>query len=176
MKRLLLHACCANCLTYPYLDLSKQFDVSIFYYNPNIYPFEEYKRRLSHVKEFAEIYETELIIGSYDQDLFMESTKGYEEEKEGLKRCVICFSLRLSKTKETASSNGFDLFTTTLSVSPHKNVKKINEAGQCLSDEITKFYQTDFKKHNGTMIANSLSKSFNFYRQNYCGCSFSIRK
>ncbi len=176
MKRLLLHACCANCLAYPFLNLSKKFVVSIFFYNPNIFPYEEYRKRLLCVEEFARIYEAELIIGAYDGDFFIESVKGYEKEKEGFKRCDICFSLRLSKTKTIASSNGFDLFATTLSVSPHKNAQNINKAGACLSDENTKFYQADFKKHNGYRITNSISKSFHFYRQNYCGCRFGIEE
>lgn len=175
MRKLLLHTCCANCATYPYLSLSRSFDVTCFFYNPNIAPADEYERRLSCVMEFADIYEAKLLIGPYEQDLFEKRVKGLEKEKEGQKRCAECFRLRLEKTKDQASSGGFDLFATTLSVSPHKNAKTLNQIGKSLGDDRTAFCEADFKKHDGFRVANSISRSLGFYRQDYCGCLYSIR-
>jgi epoxyqueuosine reductase len=176
MAKLLLHTCCATCVAFPYLQLKKDLDVCLFFYNPNIYPLEEYERRLSSVKMFAEIYEADLIIAEYDNELFNKRTRGLEEEKEGARRCMACFTLRLEKTKKEAAKMHFDFFATTLSVSPHKNARAINDAGKRLQDDKTSFYEADFKKKNGYRITSSISRNLDFYRQDYCGCKYSLRR
>lgn len=176
MQRLLLHTCCANCVSYPYLALTKRFHVTLFFYNPNISPQNEYRKRLRDVKDFAALYDVDLLIGSYDVSLFQKKIKGLEKEKEGGKRCNRCFHLRLGQTQKRAMDDGFDLFTTTLSVSPHKNAHTINTIGESFHNNQVAFYKADFKKHHGYRIANGISKCLDFYRQDYCGCLYSIRK
>lgn len=178
---LLLHSCCAPCSSYVIEYLSEYFKITVFYYNPNIYPQEEYVKRVEEQKKFiASIktkYRVDFIEGSYDIDDFYLLAKGLENEKEGGTRCFKCYELRLGKTAELARKKEYDYFTTTLSISPYKNAKKLNEIGGNLSEKYgIKYLYSDFKKRNGYKRSIELSKKYHLYRQNYCGCVFSKRK
>ena len=175
---LLLHSCCAPCSSYVIEYLSPFFSITVFFYNPNIHPEEEYKRRLGEQITLTEKIkvknEINLIIGSYEPDLFFQRVKGLEQEKEGGRRCQKCFELRLEKTAQKASQLGFPYFTTTLTVSPHKNAKLINRLG----NDIASLYHlqylfSDFKKKSGFQRSIVLSHQYKLYRQSYCGCIFS---
>jgi predicted adenine nucleotide alpha hydrolase (AANH) superfamily ATPase len=173
---LLLHACCAVCASYPIEFLSDKFDTAVLFYNPNIYPPEEYWKRLEDLKRYSDIKKIRLAIMDYETSVFDERISGFEKEPEGGKRCEICFSLRLEKTAACAKEYGYDFFATTLTLSPHKKHKIINAIGIELADRHgVSYYESDFKKNNGFKIANTISKQFAFYRQNYCGCRHSIR-
>lgn len=176
--KLLIHSCCAPCSSYVLEYLSEFFKISVFYYNPNISPQEEYNRRLQEQKtfilEFKTKYEVDFTEGKYDTDSFFALAKGLEDEIEGGERCFKCYRLRLNETAITAKKTGFDYFTTTLSVSPYKNADKLNELGKELSDiHGVKYLYSNFKKNNGYKRSIELSKEFNLYRQEYCGCIFS---
>ena len=168
--KILLHVCCAPCAVHPIEDLIKEYEVTLFYSNSNIYPKEEYNKRLDYAKIIAEEYKVDLIIDSYNHQEWRDFIKGFENEPEKGKRCAKCFEFNLGKTAAFAKENRFDLFTTTLTVSPHKSSKIIFEIG-----EVTNlFLKKDFKKKNGFKRSIELSKKFNLYRQNFCGCEFSI--
>ena len=174
--RMLLHSCCATCTVYPISLLKEKFDITLFYYNPNIFPEEEYNRRLTDIRSLADTTSTSLIEGEYNTAGWDNATRHLSDEPEGGRRCLLCFSFRLKNTAETAKGKGFDIFGTTLSISPHKNSKAINEAGDLLAIRTgIDFYRADFKKKNGFKKAMDLSREFSFYRQNYCGCEYSIR-
>lgn len=174
--RMLLHSCCATCTAYPISLLKERFDISLFYYNPNIFPEEEYNRRLADVIMLADTAGIKLIKGEYDTEGWNNATRHLSDEPEGGRRCPICFSFRLEKTAETAKEKGFDIFGTTLSISPHKNSKVVNKEGSLLAARTgIDFYGADFKKKDGYKKAIDLSKKYLFYRQNYCGCKYSIR-
>ncbi len=171
---ILLHICCGTCSLYPYLFLKKDFNVTFFYYNPNIFPKKEYVKRLEGVRTVSKIYAVPLIIGKYEIKKWLNLTTNFKDEPEGGKRCSLCFRIRLEKTAETAKKLGFDLFGTTLTISPHKNQKIINSTGLELG--LLKgigFFQADFKKKEGFKKTMELSKNLNLYRQNYCGCIYS---
>ena len=177
-EKLLLHACCAPCSSYVLEYLEKQYDITVFYYNPNITEEAEYKKRVDEITRFIkEAFFTQnvkLIEGTYEPAVFFDISKGLENEPERGKRCYKCYELRLKKTAEYAKNNGFDLFTTTLSISPHKNAEWINEIGQRLSEEYgVDYLYSNFKKNNGYIRSIELSREYNLYRQNYCGCIFS---
>ena len=173
---ILLHSCCATCTIYPIDLLKEKYDISLFYYNPNIFPQEEYNRRLADVSMLADFKGIKLIKGEYDTARWNNATRHLPDEPEGGRRCSLCFSFRLEKTAETAKEAGFDVFGTTLSISPHKNSKLINEAGDHYGSKAgIDFLRADFKKKNGFEKAIDLSKKFSFYMQNYCGCEYSIR-
>ena len=173
--RMLLHSCCATCTAYPTNLLKERFDISLFYYNPNIFPEEEYNRRLADVRSLADTAGTSFIKGEYDASEWNNTTRDLADEPEGGKRCPICFNFRLEKIAETAKKKGFDIFGTTLSISPHKNSNAINEAGSLLSARSgIEFDRADFKKKDGFKKAMDFSKKYSFYRQNYCGCEYSI--
>jgi predicted adenine nucleotide alpha hydrolase (AANH) superfamily ATPase len=174
--KLLLHSCCAPCSSYVIQFLSEYFHMEIFFFNPNIYPEEEYIKRLEEqirlIKEMGLDYK--VVKNEYKSHLFYNAVKGYENMGEGSERCYRCFELRLDKTAEYAKLNGFDYFTTTLTISPLKNAQKINEIGLDLEKKYKiKFLNSDFKKNNGFKSSVDLSKKYNLYRQNYCGCIFS---
>lgn len=172
-KKLLIHACCGPCSTSVLELLNKYFLIDVLYYNPNIYPEEEYKKRLNALKKVSK----NIISFSYDRDLFTNLVKGLETEKEGGLRCYKCIEARLRKTATYAKENGYDFFTTTLSVSPHKNSKMINEIGYKLEKEYNiKYLYSDFKKKEGYKRSITLSKDLNLYRQTYCGCKYSIKE
>ncbi len=178
VPRLLLHSCCAPCSSYVLEYLSKYFKITIFFYNPNIYPLEEYSRRVVEQKRFiSELkveHEIDFIEGKYDTENFYEISKGLENEREGGTRCFKCYELRLKEAAAIAKDKGYDYFTTTLSISPHKNAQKLNEIGQKLGTEYNiKYLYSDFKKKEGYKRSIELSNEYNLYRQDYCGCVFS---
>lgn len=178
---LLLQACCAPCSSYVLEYLSNYFKIIILYYNPNISPQSEYDYRLQEEKRLiAELdtkYPVTILDCEYNPDLFFDAVKGLEKEKEGGKRCEVCFELRLRKTAQVCRNIGADYFATTLTISPLKNAELINSIGEKIADEIgVKYLASDFKKKNGYKRSIELSKEFNLYRQNYCGCVFSKYK
>lgn len=178
VPRLLLHSCCAPCSSYVLEYLSNYFEITVFYYNPNIYPKEEYLKRVEEQKQFISAiktkHEVKFIEGKYDSDRFYEMAKGLESEKEGGARCFKCYELRLREAVIMASEGNYDYFTTTLSISPYKNAKKLNEIGEKLSKEYgVNYLFSDFKKKNGYKRSIELSTEYNLYRQDYCGCVFS---
>lgn len=179
-KKLLLHSCCGPCSTSVIERLKEDYNLTIFYYNPNIYPQEEYKKRLATQKEYLTKSKQNIVVidGTYaDNPLFEKEFSGLENCLEGGARCEKCLYLRIKKTAEYAKNNGFDVFTTTLSVSPHKNAKLINELGEKFSKEYNiEFLESDFKKKDGFLISTKLSKQYNLYRQQYCGCKYSLPK
>lgn len=178
MPKLLLHSCCGPCSTYCIQVLSEYFDVTVFYYNPNIYPPEEYRLRADEQNRFISEFPTrnpvKFVERAYDTDRFYAMAKGLEKVEEGGERCFKCYELRLRESAEYAKNNGFDFFTTTLSISPLKNADKLNEIGRKLSEEYGVSYLfSDFKKKEGYKISTQLSAEYGMYRQNYCGCVFS---
>lgn len=174
MKKLLLHSCCGPCSTHVIDVLKNDYDLTIFYSNSNIFPIEEYKKRLQEQERYAKIMGIEVIEDEYDEEKYLEFVKGLEDEKEGGKRCKACFEFRLSRAADYAKNNGYDLFSTTLTVSPHKNSAVINEVGQKISKEKgIEFLAESFKKQDGYKKSVEIAKKYNLYRQNYCGCRFS---
>ena len=168
---LLLHSCCAPCSSYVLEYLSDFFSITVFYYNPNIYPQQEFIRR------FPARHPISFVEGAYDTERFYEMAKGMEQEKEGGERCFACYELRLREAGELARAQGFDYFTTTLSISPLKNAGKLNEIGAALSAELgVRYLYADFKKKNGYKRSIELSREYGMYRQNYCGCVFSYHE
>lgn len=176
-KKLLLHACCAPCTPYVIELLQREFEVTAFFYNPNIHPLEEYQHRLEEIKNFSEKVDLKLITGDYEADAWFRITQGMENEKEGGKRCELCYQMRLATTAERAHTNGFTHFATTLTVSPHKKATAINPIGRELQKKYpVAFYEADFKKHDGFKKSCELSTHYGFYRQNYCGCIYSQKR
>lgn len=171
---LLLHSCCGPCSSYVVTYLKEFFKVTVLYYNPSIYPEEEYKLRLSEQARLLKELDIPLMEIGYDHQSFLNYINGLEEEREGGGRCVKCFEQRLSKTKEIAEREGFDYFCTTLTVSPHKNAAIINRVGKELEE--TKWLPSDFKKKEGYKKSIELSRQYELYRQDYCGCEFSLRE
>ena len=176
--KLMLHACCAPCSSYVLEYLSKYFEITMLYYNPNITPESEYKKRLCELQrllgeaDFAQ--GVKLLPCDYDPERFFEIAKGLEHLPEGEERCFKCYELRLRETVKAAIENRSDYFTTTLSISPYKNSKKLAEVSLALESEYgIKWLPSDFKKKNGYKRSIELSKEYNLYRQNYCGCIFS---
>lgn len=177
--KLLLHSCCGPCSTTVLSFLEEYFDIIVYYYNPNIEPVEEYEKRkneqIRFIKEFSKPSIT-FLEGLYENDKFRECSKGLESELEGGARCVSCFKLRLEETALKAKELNCDYFGTTLTVSPHKNSKIINEIGKHLEEKYKiKFLYNDFKKKDGYKKSIILSKEYNLYRQDYCGCLFGRR-
>lgn len=178
---LLLHSCCAPCSSYVLEYLSKYFKITIVYYNPNISPKEEYDKRLEEQKrligELKTINPVTLDECDYDNAVYEQTIKGLEKEPERGSRCTKCFRLRLEYTVKKAKELGFDYFGTTLSVSPYKNSNLLNEIGKELSDKYNiPYLYSDFKKKEGYKRSIELSRIYNLYRQDYCGCKYSKRK
>lgn len=172
--KLLLHVCCANCATVPIEILKDKYDISLLWYGPNIHPVKEHSKRLSNAIKLSKIYKIELIKGSYDLDKWNELTKGLGNEPEGGHRCNVCFQMRLTKTAQVAKQMGFDIFATTLTIGPQKKADIINaQANKIAKQYQVDFYSADFKKKDGFKKSIELSKKYNFYRQNYCGCRYS---
>lgn len=176
--KLLLHACCAPCSSYVLEYLSQFFKITLFYYNPNISPEEEYAKRVDEVcrliSELPAKYPVEFMEGKYDSCRFFEMAKGHERDPECGERCMLCYRMRLEETAKYAQAGGFDWFTTTLSVSPYKHAQELNEIGAELEKEYgVKYLYSDFKKRNGYLRSIELSHIYHLYRQNYCGCVFS---
>jgi predicted adenine nucleotide alpha hydrolase (AANH) superfamily ATPase len=178
VPRLLLHSCCAPCSSYVIEYLSQYFEITVFYYNPNISMEEEYKKRVAEqqrfIKEFPAKHKVSFIEGDYDTSVFYNTVKGYEKCKEGGERCFLCYELRLRETARRAVAGEFDYFTTTLTISPLKKSVKLNEIGYNLGMEYGVGYLlSDFKKKEGYKRSIELSKEYDLYRQNYCGCIYS---
>ncbi len=174
---LLLHACCGICSSAVLERLYPYFEITVLYYNPNIYPEAEYQKRLNVQREVIKKmhFKVKLLEIGYNKKDFDNIAKGLEDEKEGGARCTKCFYLRLEKTAKIAKENHFDYFTTTLSISPYKNSQKLNQIGEVLSKKYNiKYLYSDFKKKEGYKRSNELSKKYNLYRQHYCGCQYSL--
>lgn len=181
IPKLLLHSCCAPCSSYVLEYLSKYFEITIVYYNPNISPYDEYKKRLDEqirlINEMDSINKISLLECSYDNEKYEDIVKGLEEEPERGSRCLKCYKMRLEYTAKMAKDKNYDYFGTTLSVSPYKSSEILNNIGE----ELSKLYNipylySDFKKKEGYKRSIELSKIYNLYRQNYCGCKYSKRK
>ena len=174
--RLLLHACCGPCTSGVFDQLYPYFNITIIYYNPNTYPYDEYILRYKQLEILKNYMDFELIFMDYNDEEFYSKVKGLEEEKEGGKRCEVCYKLRLEKTAQVAKEKGFDYFTSTLSVSPYKNADKLNKIGQELENIYNiKYIYSDFKKNEGYKNSIKNSKEYGLYRQDYCGCEYSLR-
>ena len=176
-KKLLLHSCCAPCSSYSFLFLKDKFDITSLFYNPNITDKNEHDKRLSELKRLIKEMDLKIdVIEEYD-DEFKCISKGLENEPERGKRCTLCYELRLRKCAILAKSLGFDCFSTTLSISPFKDAKRLNEIGYKLEQEIgVEYLYLDLKKNDGYKKSIELSKKYNLYRQNYCGCIYSKRE
>ena len=175
---LFLHVCCAPCSSYVLEYLSEHFQITVFYYNPNISPESEYLKRKAELNrligEMPFKNHVSVVDYDYDSNVFFDSVKGLEHCPEGGERCFVCYDLRLRKTAEVAKEKGFDYFASTLSISPLKNAAKLNEIGQKLATEYdVKWLPNDFKKREGYKRSIELSREYNLYRQDYCGCVFS---
>lgn len=179
-NKLLLHACCAPCSSAVLERISKYFDITILYYNPNITEPEEYEKRLNEIENFVKklnIKNIKVLRGRYNPKEFFDISVGLEKEKERGKRCYKCYELRLKETAKVAEELNFDYFTTTLSISPYKNSKWLNEIGENLNKEFKPTYlYADFKKKNGYKRSIELSEEYGLYRQDYCGCIYSKKE
>lgn len=178
VPRLFLHSCCAPCSSYVLEYLSQYFEITDFFYNPNISPREEYKKRTEELKRLIEempfVHKPVLVEGTYCPEKFFEMAKGLEHVPEGGERCFKCYRMRLEETAKLAAEGGYDYFATTLTITPLKNAAKLNEIGE----ELEKLYHvrhlpSDFKKKNGYKRSTELSGEYHLYRQDYCGCIFS---
>ena len=172
--RLLLHSCCAPCSSYVLEYLSEYFSITVFYYNPNIYPPEEFGKRVEEqerlIRELPAKHPVSFLEGPYEPERFYEMAKGLEQIPEGGERCFRCYRLRLLETAQMARAGGFDYFTTTLSISPLKNAQKLNEIGARLAEEYgVPYLFSDFKKRNGYKRSTELSAEYGLSRQDYCG-------
>ena len=181
VPRLLLHSCCAPCSSYVLEYLSDYFEITVFYYNPNISPAEEYEKRAAEqqhlIRELPAKHPITLVVGAYEPERFYAVSRGLETVPEGGERCFRCYRLRLEAATKMAAEGGFDYFATTLTISPLKNAGKLNEIGE----ELSQIYKvehlpSDFKKKNGYRRSVELSAEYGLYRQNYCGCVFSKRE
>ncbi len=178
VPRLLLHSCCAPCSSYTLEYLSQYFAITVFYFNPNISPQSEFEKRFAEQKRLVESLpaknKIELVKGEYDYNVFLEIAKGLEDVREGGERCFKCYRLRLEQTAALAKEQGFDYFCTTLSISPLKNSQKINEIGFDIAEKYgVKWLPSDFKKREGYKRSIELSREYDLYRQNFCGCVYS---
>lgn len=181
VPKLLLQACCAPCSSYVLELLSNYFKITIVYYNPNIYPVSEYEKRLTEVRKLVKLIKTnnpiDILEVDYDNNSFKNISKGLENEKEGGVRCHKCYYLRMEKVAELAKKYNYDYFTTTLSISPYKDAQILNRIGEVLEEKYqVKYLYADFKKKEGYKRSIELSKQFNLYRQEYCGCKYSMPK
>lgn len=175
---LIIHSCCAPCSSYVLEYLSQYFKITVLYYNPNIFPREEYEYRISEqeklIKTMNFVNDVRLIGSDYTPEDFFNAVKGFEKEPEGGRRCELCFEVRLRYTAALAKKMNFDYFTTTLSISPLKNAQVLNELGVSIGQEYgVEYLQSDFKKRNGYKRSVELSKEYGLYRQDYCGCVYS---
>lgn len=178
---LLLHSCCAPCSTYVLEYLSEYFDITVYYYNPNIFPEEEYNKRILEqqklIHAMGKQHEIKFISKPYSPSDFYDAIKGVEHIPEGGERCFRCYRVRLLEACMECVRGGYDYFTTTLSISPMKNSEKLNEIGEELAKEHGVHYlPSDFKKRNGYLRSTQLSKEYGLYRQDYCGCVFSKKE
>lgn len=177
-KKLLLHSCCGPCSSYVISYLTKYFDITILYYNPNISPYDEYLKRKNEqirlINEIDKVNNVDILDCDYDNDFYECQIKGLENEPERGLRCKVCYQMRIEKTAKLAKKNGYDFFCTTLSVSPYKNANWINEIGKEMEEKYKiNWLYSDFKKKDGYKESIQLSAKYNLYRQNYCGCKYS---
>ena len=179
---LLLHACCGPCSTNIIDTLKDHFNITIYFSNSNIYPSDEYYRRKDELFDFIGSYNHQnntnihVVSDGYEPEIFMCQLGVYGNVKEGGKRCYLCYQLRMEKAYKYANRNNFDYFTTTLSVSPHKNSQWINQIGEMVATKQTKWLYSDFKKDNGYQKSCAIASDYNLYRQNYCGCIYSYEQ
>ena len=178
VPKLFLHSCCAPCSSYTLEYLSNYFDITVYYFNPNISPKAEFDKRYAEQKRLIEAlpskHTIKLVCGEYDYNDFLKIAKGYENVPEGGERCFRCYHMRLESTAKLAKEQGFDYFCTTLSISPLKNSQKINEIGYEVAEKYgIKWLPSDFKKKEGYKRSIELSREYQLYRQNFCGCVFS---
>ena len=176
--KLLLHACCAPCSSYCLEYLTKYFDITVYYHNPNISPQSEFDYRVSELKrllsEMPLSSPVELVVADYDAAEFEDAVRGLENEPERGGRCTVCYRLRLTKSAEYAAAHGFDYFTTTLSISPYKDAERLVKIGEELAEKYgVSYLPSDFKKKNGYKRSIELSEEYGLYRQDYCGCVYS---
>lgn len=175
--KILVQACCGPCSTQVLNELKQYFDITLYYYNPNIYPFEEFEKRY---EQFCLIPNAKVIRGEYEENKFIDSisnVKDFALLKEGSERCYYCYKFRLEETAKKAKLDGYDFFTTTLSISPYKNSDWINELGEDLEKKYgIKFLYSDFKKKDGYKKSIAFSKEYGLYRQEYCGCKYSLEE
>ena len=181
VPKLLLHSCCAPCSSYVLEYLSDYFYITVLYYNPNIYPEDEYYHRAAEqkrfIREFPTKYAVSFVEGNFESERFYETVKGYENIREGGERCFRCYELRLREAAEYAEKLNCNYFTTTLSISPMKNAAKLNEIGGRLAEEYgIPYLYSDFKKRDGYKRSTVISAEYGMYRQDYCGCVFSKRE
>ena len=180
-KSLLLHICCGVCSVYPLIYLRKYFNLTIYFANSNIFPYEEYLKRLNALKEYLEILNDDsikLIIGEYNNEEFTKDITKYNDHHEGGKRCLRCYLLRMNEVYKYAYENKYDYFTTVMSISNRKNADYINAIGEKLERlyPTTKYLYADFKKDDGIIKNEKMNKVLNLYHQDYCGCIYSIRR
>lgn len=178
LPSLLIHSCCAPCSSYVLEYLSQYFAITVYYYNPNIAPAQEYEKRVKEqerlIRELPVLHPVAYIAAPYDPEPFYQAVKGLELEPEGKKRCAVCFRLRLAKAAGAALRGGFDYFTTTLTISPMKSAEQINEIGEQEARKAgVRWLPSDFKKKEGYKRSIELSHEYHLYRQDYCGCIFS---
>lgn len=175
--RLLLHICCAPCSTHVIDILRRKFDVTAFFYNPNIYPAQEHLRRAREARRLCRRLGVKFIAGARDARIWSRRMRGRQSDREGGAHCTVCFWIRLARTAAVAEEQDFDDFATTLTVSPHKDARSINRMGQKAARGLgTDFYAADFKKNDGFTKSCRLSREYGLYRQNYCGCVYSLRE
>lgn len=177
---LLIHSCCAPCSSYVLEYLSDYFAITVYYYNPNIHPEEEYVRRFKEQENLIRTMSLKnhvlFVGGEFEPQKYYELIKGHENDPEGGDRCAICYRMRLEEAAKLAREGGYEYFTTTLTISPHKNASKLNEIGEELASIYgVSFLPSDFKKRNGYKRSIELSDEYGLYRQDYCGCVFSKR-
>ena len=180
VPRLLMHSCCAPCSSYCLSYLAQYFQITVFYYNPNIAPEAEYQKRVQEQRrllgQLPVKYPVEFAEGKYDPETFFDMARGMEKLPEGGERCFACYRLRLSEAASYAKAHGYDFFTTTLSISPLKNAEKLNQIGAELADTFgVRYLFSDFKKKEGYKKSTEISKEYHMYRQYYCGCVYSKR-
>ena len=178
---LLIHICCGVCSVYPLKYLSQYFDITIFFSNSNIYPYEEFERRLDALKQYLEILNDDsisLIVDRYDNEEYMKKISVFKDEPEGGKRCKLCYRLRMEETFSYAARHGYDYCTTVMSISNRKNADWLNEIGEDLQKKYpeTTYLYADFKKGDGITMNEKMNKQLGLYHQNYCGCIYSIRE
>ena len=177
-NKILIHACCGICSGYPIAQLKEMgYEPVVYFCNPNLDTKEEFERRLEAQKVVCLYHWVDLIVEKYNHDAFLSVVKGLEKEHEGGKRCDKCFELRLTQAAKKAAELGISRFTTSLVISPHKNFERISDIGKSISDDydLTEYLPLNFKKKDGFLKTNKLSKELGIYRQNYCGCEFSKR-
>lgn len=173
-QKLLLHSCCAPCSIYVLKQLAKDYELSIFFYDPNIHPRMEYIKRRDEMASYAIKIGIDFEEGEYDTANWIDKTRGLENEPERGKRCEVCFDIRLGETAKKAKEEKYDVWTTVMSISPHKDVEQINSVARKLSRLYgVKFLEADWKKNEGFKIGSKMSKDEGFYRQDYCGCIYS---